>query len=431
MTKNLKSPFLLVIFVFFPSFSSAQWTQTTGISENITTAIVRSGDKLFAGSMINILTSGNIYSSTNNGNTWNAVNTGFALSGIFCMATKGNYVFAGTYEDGMLISSDNGATWRLDPVNGTFGTGIFDVTISGNNVIAYANTGAVLYTSTNNGDNWFGVTGLPSNFSIINYFYNDGSTLYAGARYGLFYSTNNGLNWIYPSNNGLPSNPDGSKPMTSMIKTDNKIIAGCLNKLFVSTDNGNNWTQAGNLELIGSFSNFYAMEKYNSIILTGIRYIGSSGGPFGVYYDRKTNFNWTNFTNNLPANISIHSMFLDNNMLYITTNANQGIWKVNLDVLTNAGTSNTVVPEKFSLSNAYPNPFNPSTNFQISLPQTSRVELKVFNSLGREVDVITNNEFNAGTYNFQWNAEGFNSGIYFLRLTTQNFTETKKLMLLK
>ncbi|HEX2787147.1 MAG TPA: T9SS type A sorting domain-containing protein [Ignavibacteria bacterium] len=429
------TPLFLLAFlsVFFSSYSGSysQWTQTTGISENIATSIVRSGDKLFAGSMINILTSGNIYSSTNNGDTWNAVNTGFALSGIFCMITKGNYIFAGTYEDGMLISSNNGATWQLDPVNGTFGTGIFDAVVSGNNIIAYANTGAVVYASTNNGDNWFGVTGLPTNFGIINYFYNDGSTLYAGARNGLFYSTNNGLNWIYPANNGLPSNPDGSKPMTSMIKTDNKIIGGCLNKLFVSTDNGNNWTQAGTLELSGSFSNFFAMEKYNSVILTGIRYVGTSGGPYGVYYDRNTNYNWINFTNNLPANISIYSMFRENNMLYITTHANQGIWKVNLDVLTSAGNPNTVIPGKFSLSNAYPNPFNPSTSFQVSLPQRSNVVLKVFNSLGKEVNVIANSEFNAGMYNFQWNADGFNSGVYFLRLTTENFTETKKLMLLK
>lgn len=435
MNKNLTSLFLLAVFaVFFSSYSSSfsQWTQTTGISESITTGVVRSGDKLFAGAMVNGLTSGNVYSSTNNGDTWNVVNTGFNISGVFSMTTKGNYIFVGTYEDGMLISSNNGATWRLDGVNGTFGAGVFEVAVSGNNIIAYTNTGTIINISTNNGDNWFRVMpAATGTMSIINCFYDDGTFLYAGAKYGLYYSTNNGLNWVRPSNSGLPSNPDTSTPMTSMTKVGNKIIAGCLNKLMVSTDNGNSWTPAGGPELAGSFSNFYAMTKYNSLVLTGIRYIGTGGGPIGVYYDRNTNFNWTDFTNNLPTNISIYSMFIENSLLYITTHAGQGIWKVNLDMLTNTGNSSTVTPDKFSISNAYPNPFNPSTNFQVSIPFRSKVELRVYNALGKEVAMIANNEFNAGSYTFQWNAEGFNSGIYFLKLTTENFTETKKLMLLK
>lgn len=435
MNKNLTSLFLLIIFAVFTSFpaiSSAQWVQTTGISESITTGVVRSGDKLFAGAMINGLTSGNIYSSTNNGDTWTVVNTGHNLSGIFAMTTKGNYIFAGTYEDGMLISSNNGATWRLDGMGGVFGMGAFDVTVAGDNIVAYTNSGSVLKVSTNNGDNWINITPAGTgSLSIINNFYYHNNILYAAAKYGLYYSTNNGMNWIRPANFGLPSNPDTSKPITSIEIIGNKIIAGALNKLMVSTDNGTSWTAAGGPELTGSFSSFYAMSKYNSLILTGIRYIGTGGGPYGVYYDRNTNFNWTNFTNNLPSNISIYSMFLENSMLYITTHAGQGIWKVNLDMLTNTGNISTAAPDKFSLSNAYPNPFNPSTKVQLSVPFASRVELKVFDVMGRQVDVIADREFSAGTYDFQWNAKGFNSGIYFLRLTTANYTETKKLMLLK
>jgi hypothetical protein len=379
--------------------------------------------------MINILVNGNIYSSTNNGNSWTPINTGFALSGIFDMAVKGNYIFAATYEDGMLISSNNGSTWRLDGINGIFGTGVFQVTVSGNNVIAYTNTGNVLYASTNNGDNWFPLTGLPPNFSIINYFYTEGDNIYAGARFGVYYSTNNGLNWIYPANTGLPSNPDMSKPVTSVTKIGDKLLVGCLGKLYVSTDNGNNFIRAGEFELTGSFSNFESMTNFNSLVLTGIRTTNTT--PYGVYYDRNASYNWTSFNSGLPVNLSIYSMFLENNILFITTFGSNGIWKTNLDVLLNAGNSNTLMPEKFLISNAYPNPFNPSTNFQVSIPVKSKVELKVYNALGKEVAMIANNDFNAGTYTFQWNAEGFDSGVYFLNLTTENLTETKKLMLLK
>lgn len=89
------------------------------------------------------------------------------------------------------------------------------------------------------------------------------------------------------------------------------------------------------------------------------------------------------------------------------------------------------LPQEFSLSQNYPNPFNPSTTINFSIPQSSFVTLKIYNSLGQEVETLVADELGAGSYKFDWNAESLTSGIYFYKLQSGNFIETKKMTLLK
>jgi hypothetical protein len=99
--------------------------------------------------------------------------------------------------------------------------------------------------------------------------------------------------------------------------------------------------------------------------------------------------------------------------------------------LTNTGNNNTTIPTSYSLSQNYPNPFNPTTNVQFSIIKVQFVTLKVFDLLGQEVATLVNEQLEPGTYNVDWNASQFTSGIYFYRLQTKGFTDTKKLILLK
>jgi len=91
---------------------------------------------------------------------------------------------------------------------------------------------------------------------------------------------------------------------------------------------------------------------------------------------------------------------------------------------------NTVI-HNFALSQNYPNPFNPTTLIRFVLPSKLFVTLKVFDIMGREVAALVNEELTAGSYNKQWNASKISSGIYFYRLQSGSFTETKKLVLLR
>ncbi|MEO8513773.1 MAG: T9SS type A sorting domain-containing protein, partial [Ignavibacteria bacterium] len=88
-------------------------------------------------------------------------------------------------------------------------------------------------------------------------------------------------------------------------------------------------------------------------------------------------------------------------------------------------------PNQFSLSQNYPNPFNPTTNIKFAIPNSEFVKLIVYDIPGREVEMLVNENLNAGTYNADWNAASFSSGVYFYKLHAGEFTETKKMVLVK
>ena len=89
------------------------------------------------------------------------------------------------------------------------------------------------------------------------------------------------------------------------------------------------------------------------------------------------------------------------------------------------------IPEDYALFQNYPNPFNPSTIIRFSIPAVSYVTLEVFSALGEKVEVLVSEELSAGTYKYDWKTENLTSGIYFYRLSTESFSEIKKMILLK
>ncbi len=89
------------------------------------------------------------------------------------------------------------------------------------------------------------------------------------------------------------------------------------------------------------------------------------------------------------------------------------------------------LPTGFLLSQNYPNPFNPSTNLEYSIPSESFVELKVYDILGNEVATLVNDEQSAGVYRVDFNAANLPSGMYFARITANEFTQVVKMTLLK
>jgi len=89
------------------------------------------------------------------------------------------------------------------------------------------------------------------------------------------------------------------------------------------------------------------------------------------------------------------------------------------------------LPAIFSLSQNFPNPFNPTTTIKFSLPQAEFVTIKVFDILGNEVEILANKVFEAGEHSLTWNAKNLSSGIYFYNLSSDKYNETKKMILLR
>jgi hypothetical protein len=94
-------------------------------------------------------------------------------------------------------------------------------------------------------------------------------------------------------------------------------------------------------------------------------------------------------------------------------------------------TGNSELPKEFRLYNNYPNPFNPTTKIKFDIPKSSYVKLIIYDVLGREITTLVNEKLNAGRYEVDWNGSGYPSGVYFYKLRTDEFTDVKKMVLLK
>ena len=89
------------------------------------------------------------------------------------------------------------------------------------------------------------------------------------------------------------------------------------------------------------------------------------------------------------------------------------------------------LPENFELTQNYPNPFNPNTNIRFSIPTTAFTRLSVYDELGREVTKLVESKLEAGVYELDWDGSGFSSGVYYYKLESNSFSETRKMFLLK
>ncbi len=124
---------------------------------------------------------------------------------------------------------------------------------------------------------------------------------------------------------------------------------------------------------------------------------------------------------------------------YIDKNVNRGLIKYRLKQVDYNGSFkyskvveiNINLITEYKLNQNYPNPFNPSTTITYNLPKSGFVELKIYNSLGEEIATLVKKEMEAGNYKAAWNAKDFPSGIYLYKISVNNYSEVKKMILLK
>jgi hypothetical protein len=188
-----------------------------------------------------------------------------------------------------------------------------------------------------------------------------------------------------------------------------------------------------------SFSQFNSNTNFSSVSYQYSAPVYSTGSFYqiditNVIQDRVNKSNWNDGDNlaiiikgntTLSLNgfreITRAENSLTENKLIITYNSNPG--KISL--------INEIIPEKYELFPNYPNPFNPSTNIKFSLPAADKVKLEIFNILGENVATLIDGEMKEGFHSVTFDAGSLPSGIYIYRLQTNNFSQTKKMMLVK
>jgi hypothetical protein len=104
-------------------------------------------------------------------------------------------------------------------------------------------------------------------------------------------------------------------------------------------------------------------------------------------------------------------------------------------ILTSVEEKNTV-PQNLILHQNYPNPFNPTTNIEYSIPsnvklETSNINLKIYDVLGREIKTLVNEIQKPGNYKIQFDGSNLSSGVYYYRIKYDSFVQTRKMLLLK
>jgi len=105
-------------------------------------------------------------------------------------------------------------------------------------------------------------------------------------------------------------------------------------------------------------------------------------------------------------------------------------------LLTSVEKDESILPTEFVLAQNYPNPFNPETVISFAIPTHGNVSLEVYDVLGRKVSTLVNEKMTPGNYNVIWNGKDYNgnslaSGVYIYKLSTDKYSLTKKMMLLK
>jgi hypothetical protein len=315
-------------------------------------------------------TAGGVFRSTNNGVTWIAANTGLTDTSVHALAVSGSNLFAGT-SGGVFLSTNNGASWTA------VGTGltksyVFTLAVSGSNLFA-GTSDAGVFLSANGGSSWTEVnTGL-TNVHDVNALAVSGTNLFAGTDGGVFRSTDNGANWS-AANTGL-----ANSLVFALCVSGSKLFAGTSAGVFCSTNNATSWT-AGNTGLTNSFVCCLACNAYDLF----------AGTPSGV-------------------------------------------WRRPLsEMITSVGELFTDLPTGFILRQNYPNPFNPTTVIEFGVAKKGYTTLKLYNVLGQEVATLYEGSAEAGEINtIRFNASGLGSGVYFYRLISESFVNTKKLILLR
>lgn len=401
--------FLFIFFNFHITvlICFAQWTQVSTIS---TTQL---NDVKFFNEYTGI-TVGNlgIWRTTNSGINWEQV----LVSGDMFNAVSFSDISFGTAVgmNGLIYRTSNGGINWFQQFIGS-GISFFDVsfpTIS-TGYVCGATNGYVFKTS-NGGSSWI------SQWTQINVTYygiymlnqNTGSLVGIDNSERYFGTVNGGTNWT-------PTVLTGNVGLRSVTQSNalNIIATGTNGRIRLSTNGGSGWV----------FPVSGTNQVLNAVTFINLSngYISSDSGI--VLKSTNGGFNWVREQTSVTNNLKGISLINDETGWAVGAN---GII-IRKGTFTKIRTIGSKVPSDFSLYQNYPNPFNPKTVIRFQVASYRFIKLTVFDVIGREVATLVDEQLKAGTYEADWDASNYPSGVYFYRLSSESYTETKRMVLIK
>lgn len=359
----------------------------------------------------------NIYKTTNGGVNFTSQSSNLLAQRFMCewILHPDTVLFGGNY--GKIIKTVNGgANWNLvyADTNLQFWGFFF---VNQNTGYVSGSFGTIMKT-TNKGDNWVALTtGVPNALDGI-WFVNE-TTGYVGGSNIILKTTNSGQSWV----NKVGSFISGFEIAQALYFSDANTGYYCTNtsttRIVKTTDGGDTWN------LINTTTAGAAWGMSFTSPSTG--YVCTEQGK--VLKTTNAGLNWDVQNTPLTENLyEIHFPSVDTGFI--------ASWSGKILKTTNGGVTfigkiSNEVPGKYALNQNYPNPFNPSTNISFSIPKRAFVTVQVFNVLGKVVSGLVNELLEPGNYQVTFNAENLSSGIYYYRLSTGNYTATKKMILIK
>jgi len=410
MKKFIILLFLLLTHANFELMAQPVWiVQPTGVTDFLWNAhFVDVNTGYAVGSNARIL------KTTNSGSVWfpQASTASVSFIGVDFINAQTGWI-AG-HSGRILRTTDGGTIWSIQYNNPNIGDCFFVNAKSFNAV--WINTGAGVLFSSDGGTNWNFQNGLVSwslNFLNVNYGW-------LGELGGNQYrTTNSGVTWQLTQNIN-----NYYAVWLNFVNPNLGWSVGYDSRIYKSTNGGVNWQPQ--VSGVPTQQQLRCVQFPDSIGINGW-VVG-----FGNTFIRTTNggINWISQTHPINTDYT-YIQFVNSNTGW-AVGGNGTILKT-----TNGGNFvgiepiNNSVPANYKLAQNYPNPFNPSTTISFAIPKSGFTKLIIYNVLGKEVEKLVSQELKTGAYEVDWNASNFQSGIYFYKLETNNFTETRKMILLK
>jgi len=197
---------------------------------------------------------------------------------------------------------------------------------------------------------------------------------------------------------------------------------------YVITEDNLIYSQTGNGTCPGG-SNYVHLWVVRNMVNGATGENVNSGGTWTNGQTITKSFNTTIDNAWTPANCNLQVFVYKSQGALNMSEIQQGIKRGIL--ITGVGNQIAQIPIEYELSQNYPNPFNPVTNIKFAIPKDGNVSLKIYNMLGRLVDVYMDGFLKTGYYNAEIDGTKLTSGVYFYTLKADDYTDTKKMLLIK